>query len=60
MKRPFIKMPVDDKSVRLLFCIPGFLFVPLEQITTESDRVTNRTYFIAGGKIVAVGNLPKR
>ncbi len=42
-------------KVTLLFAAPEFYSAPPKKITTESDPVINRTYFLLAGRIVAVG-----
>ena len=33
---------------------PNFFFIPLRKLQVETDSVTNRTYFLKDGKVVAV------
>lgn len=40
--------------VKLLIFDPRFFFIPSKKLQIEADEFTNRTYFIHGGKIVAV------
>lgn len=40
--------------MKMLFHVANFFFLPLKNMTVESNPITNRTYFIHKGKIVAV------
>lgn len=39
----------------LLFWSPEFFAVPLKKVAVESCPVTNRTYLVYKGRVVAVG-----
>lgn len=41
-------------SLRILFACEGFFSIPLKKVEIESDPVTDRTYFVHKGRIVAV------
>lgn len=44
------------EGLKLLIAPPTFFSIPLKKIEVESSPVTNRTYFIYRGRIVAVAS----
>ena len=47
--------PVEVRRFEVV--APNFFFIPLRRLTIESGPITNRTYFIDGDRVVAVGLL---
>ena len=42
------------RTSRFEIVAPNFFFLPLRKLEVESNPITNRTYFLKDGKVVAV------
>ncbi len=43
-----------SNPLRIILQAPGFFSIPLKKIEIETNAIANRTYFLHGGRIVAV------
>jgi hypothetical protein len=51
-----VRVMTSAGKLKIEIAVPNFFFLPMRRMEIESRPETGRTYFVFGGKIVAVGN----